>query len=582
LNLSIPTAPPPSPERLGELINEINDQVVEDATVSEVENESYGLLIFLVVTATAFFIGYLLKRQNVKWMHETSASLLFGCLLGLIIKVVPDDNFLSIIGKDDLLALRSSLLFHADFFFLVLLPPIIFEAGFNTVPTVLRNKFWYNLDAICTYAFLGTLLSTAVVGFGVHLTGYVGLCVPLTLLHSLCFGSLISATDPVTTLAIFQELGADLDLYALVFGESVLNDAVAIVLYQTAVSFQDIDVDSYNIWMAFLQFGTIFCGSVFVGVAVALFTSLLLKHTSLHEKEFEVNESGIVVLMPYISYVIAVALDLSGIIAILFCGIAMARYTVCHVSPSAYAIVHNMYRMTAGIFECFIFVYMGSAIFLFKLPWGTHIPLAVVSLLWCVAGRYANIWICTPLINAWRRDSNQISPNFKKGLLSSGLRGGIAFALALSTQSDLHGQDESVAIVTSTIGIVLVTVVLVGGTTPQVIDKLQLRASQTAAACVSPPPGEPASGGRGDLGGEDGMGGPPVGYPKVLMFVIMLEDKFMRLMTSKPSSSRRLRLPTSASDEVQMTAMDGNTQAYSVTSSADDDMRPLMPVPGSP
>lgn len=76
-------------------------------------------------------------------------------------------------------------------------------------------------------------------------------------------------------------------------------------------------------------------------------------------------------------------------------------------------------------------------------------------------------------------------------------------------------QDESVAIVTSTIGIVLVTVVLVGGTTPQVIDKLQLRASQTAAACVSPPPGEPASGGGGDLGGEDGVGGPPVGYPKV-------------------------------------------------------------------
>jgi hypothetical protein len=66
------------------------------------------------------------------------------------------------------------------------------------------------------------------------------------------------------------------------------------------------------------------------------------------------------------------------------------------------------------------------------------------------------------------------------------------------------------------------------------------------------------------------------------MYVIMLEDKFMRLMTYKPPSSRRLRLPTSASDQVQMTAMDGNTQAHSVSSSADDDMRPLMPVPVSP
>jgi len=54
-----------------------------------------------------------------------------------------------------------------------------------------------------------------------------------TPLEALIFGALISATDPVTVLAIFGSQGADRDLYSLVFGESVLNDAVAIVLYQT-------------------------------------------------------------------------------------------------------------------------------------------------------------------------------------------------------------------------------------------------------------------------------------------------------------------------------------------------------------
>ncbi len=46
----------------------------------------------------------------------------------------------------------------------------------------------------------------------------------------LSFGSLISATDPVCTLALFQTMNVDQDLYAIVFGESVLNDAVSIVL----------------------------------------------------------------------------------------------------------------------------------------------------------------------------------------------------------------------------------------------------------------------------------------------------------------------------------------------------------------
>ena len=49
---------------------------------------------------------------------------------------------------------------------------------------------------------------------------------------SLVFGSLISAVDPVATLAIFNALDVDATLHMLVFGESVLNDAVAVVLYR--------------------------------------------------------------------------------------------------------------------------------------------------------------------------------------------------------------------------------------------------------------------------------------------------------------------------------------------------------------
>ena len=58
-----------------------------------------------------------------------------------------------------------------------------------------------------------------------------------SVIPSLLFGSLISATDPVTVLAVFHDLHVDVDLYSLVFGESVLNDAVAIVLYRLVIMF---------------------------------------------------------------------------------------------------------------------------------------------------------------------------------------------------------------------------------------------------------------------------------------------------------------------------------------------------------
>lgn len=79
---------------------------------------------------------------------------------------------------------------------------------------------------------LGTTVSAAIIGISMYYLGVAGLAYPLQMIESLCFGSLISATDPVSTLALFSSMNADADLYAIVFGESVMNDAVSIILTQ--------------------------------------------------------------------------------------------------------------------------------------------------------------------------------------------------------------------------------------------------------------------------------------------------------------------------------------------------------------
>ena len=90
------------------------------------------------------------------------------------------------------------------------------------------SSFFENIGPTMFFAFAGTFASTFVVGGLVWYAGQQGQCYPMGMLASLVFGSLISATDPVTVLAVFQKLGVKVDLFSMVFGESVLNDAVAI------------------------------------------------------------------------------------------------------------------------------------------------------------------------------------------------------------------------------------------------------------------------------------------------------------------------------------------------------------------
>ena len=163
--------------------------------------------------------------------------------------------------------------------------------------------------------------------------------------------------DPVTVLAIFGKAGADRDLYALVFGESVrvpgrrprplqtpaavmaepasplqvLNDAVAIVLYKTfsmfnprtcgLEGFPECKYGMAAVFTAVAKFMYIFLGSLFVGCLAACISSLVMKHTTLalHE-EFFASECVLLFVFPYMAWMLAESLELSGIVSILFCG----------------------------------------------------------------------------------------------------------------------------------------------------------------------------------------------------------------------------------------------------------------------
>ncbi|GFT58963.1 hypothetical protein NPIL_386021 [Nephila pilipes] len=163
-------------------------------------------------------------------------------------------------------------------FFLFLLPPIVLESSYS----LHDRAFFSNLGTIILYAVVGTILNCFIIGlalYGLTAYGSVG-GVQLHLVECLVFSALISAVDPVAVLAIFQEIGVNKNLYFLVFGESLLNDAVTIVLYMMMVGFSKADyITAEQIAMGFAAFICVSLGGLAIGLVMGVVTALITKHT---------------------------------------------------------------------------------------------------------------------------------------------------------------------------------------------------------------------------------------------------------------------------------------------------------------
>lgn len=132
-----------------------------------------------------------------------------------------------------------------------------------------------------------------------------------TLADCLLFGALISATDPVTTLAIFSTQNVDKDVYSFVFGESILNDVASIVLTQQIETYAiDNEFEPMNLLKALGRFFLILFGSCFIGSCSGFVNAIITKFIDL--KSQPVIETTIFFLISYSSFLLAEAFQLTG------------------------------------------------------------------------------------------------------------------------------------------------------------------------------------------------------------------------------------------------------------------------------
>ncbi|VDK43946.1 unnamed protein product [Anisakis simplex] len=224
---------------------------------------------------------------------------------------------------------------HPDLFFLYLLPPIALEAGYF-LP---RREFFRNIGTITLYAVIGTLWNiisigdTTIAGIVLYLfSPYYSRSVPF--IDLLLFATLISAVDPVAVLSVFEEIKVNKLLHICVFGESLLNDAVTIVLYHALSAMARIGpehLETEDFVKASLSFFLVVFGGIAIGMVWAAITGL----TTRFSNKVQVVQPMICLLFPYLAYLISESVHMSGILAIVVCGLMMKRFVKGNLSEKS-------------------------------------------------------------------------------------------------------------------------------------------------------------------------------------------------------------------------------------------------------
>jgi len=291
----------------------------EEGAAEKEHSNSLAIFFVLSILIMCVLTVHFILRARCHLLPESLVIIFLGAVVGLFMRALPADQAKSVES------------FSPTIFFLVMLPPIIFESGYN----LHKGNFFANIGSILLFAIVGTLISALVVGGGVYLLGLADIVYRLNFVQSFAFGSLISAVDPVATLAIFQALDVDPVLNMLVFGESILNDAVAIVLTTTVLESDQPEFSQLTtgeqVAHGISRFMAIFLGSAVIGTVIGLLSSLVLKHVDLYHNPS--LEFALMLCLVYSPYALAEGIHLSGIMSILFCGIVMSQYTHYNLSP---------------------------------------------------------------------------------------------------------------------------------------------------------------------------------------------------------------------------------------------------------
>ena len=417
---------------------------------------NFQTIIFLM------FIAIILVGISQKLKLPYPVGLVIG---GSIIGFVPI-NYVSIVDPPQLL--------------LLILPPVLFYAAFE----ISYDQFKTSFTEILSLSLGLVIFNTLLIGVIFY---YIFPQVPLAL--AFAFGAIVSPPDAVSASTILKRFQISNKLLTILEGESLINDASALILYKMAVSALLFGV--FSIQSALLEFVTVVIGAIFVGLTMGMFMQLITK--------FFLDHIAAIVFsftLPYMTYIIAEYFNFSGVLAVVVCGVMTAKVMQGEQTSVGRIIGFASWDIFIILVNCFIFILIGLQMQSFVLTMGVKhflfysgisllitIVMFVIRAFWVYAKTlylyYAKLNDPEHQVEALDafKDSAIISWSAMRGIVS--LTAALGLPYVYPNGALISGRSEVVFVVFMTI---LLTLIIPSLTLPKLIKILNLKSSSSLNA----------------------------------------------------------------------------------------------------
>jgi monovalent cation/hydrogen antiporter len=349
------------------------------------------------------------------------------------------------------------------------LPPLLYWAGFFSSPRELQAE-----ARPISMAALPLVLSTAAAVAVVAHT----VVDELPWAAAFALGAIVSPTDPLAATAIGRRVGVPRRMVTVLEGESLVNDATALVAYRIAVT--AVATGSFVAWQAGLRFVVGAAGGVAVGLAVGWVVAELRSRL-----DDPVTEIVVSVATGYAAYLPAERLEVSGVLAAVTAGLYVGWRAPALASAATRLLGFSFWEVLVYLLNAVLFILVGLQLQpilggVGETAVATLVGQAALISAVVIAVRFAWMFTVPYLIRLVDRRPAQVArrlgPRERVVLGWSGMRGAVSLAAALALPLNFPLRDE---ILFLTFGVILATLVVQGLTLPGLIRRLRVQGDDT-------------------------------------------------------------------------------------------------------